>query len=157
MFLKSPAFADGGSIPRRYTCQGEEISPPLTWGDAPEDAESLVLFMYDVDVPSPSLRLSTIDHWIVYNIPPTLEGLPEAVPDEERLDVGATQGRRWGGRTGYMGPCPLTGAHEYMFELHAVDRMLDVEPSRATRKTLRREMRGHTLAEALYRGTYRKE
>lgn len=143
-------------MPRKYTSQGEEVSPEIEGHELPEGTESLVLFMYDVSIPADWLRLSTIDHWVVYNIPPTLDGLPEGLPEEQVLENGGLQGTRWGNRTGYMGPSPLTGTHLYVFELNALDKMLDVAPENATRKSLTAVMEGSVLAKAVYAGKYKK-
>ena len=143
-------------MPRKYTSQGEEVSPEIEWHELPEGTESLVLFMYDVSIPADWLRLSTIDHWVVYNIPPTLDGLHEELPEEHVLENGGLQGTRWGNRTGYMGPSPLTGTHLYVFELNALDKMLDVAPENATRKSLTAIMEGSVLDKAVYAGKYKK-
>lgn len=143
-------------MPRKYTVQGEEVSPEIEWLELPEETESLVLFMYDVSIPADWLRLGTIDHWVVYNIPPELGGLPEGLPEEHVLENGAKQGTRWGNRTGYMGPNPLTGTHLYVFELYALDKILDVAPEEATRKTLTTSMEGSVLDKAVYAGKYKK-
>ena len=156
MILQLPGFPDGGIMPRKYTAQGEEASPEVEWLELPEETESLVLFMYDVSVPADWLRLGTIDHWVVYNIPPELTGLPEGLPEIHELENGAQQGTRWGRRTGYMGPDPLTGTHLYVFELYALDKMLDVSPVEATRKKLTEVMTGSVLEKAVYAGKYKK-
>jgi Raf kinase inhibitor-like YbhB/YbcL family protein len=156
MILQLPGFPDGGTMPRKYTAQGDEVSPELEWMELPEGTESLVLFMYDVSIPADWLRLGTIDHWVVYNIPPALGGLPEGLPEQYTLENGALQGKRWGRRTGYMGPDPLTGTHLYVFELYSLDKMLDVAPEEATRKSLTEAMKGFVLDKAVYAGKYRK-
>jgi len=156
MILQLPGFPDGSMMPRKYTAQGEEVSPEIEWHELPEGTESLVLFMFDVSIPADWLRLSTIDHWVVYNIPPTLDGLPEGLPEEHVLENGGLQGTRWGKRTGYMGPSPLTGTHLYVFELNALDKILDVAPENATRKSLTAVMEGSVLGKAVYAGKYKK-
>lgn len=143
-------------MPQKYTAQGEEVSPEVEWLLVLEEAQSLVLFMYDMSIPMNWLRLSTIDHWIVYNIPPELDGLPEGLPAKHQLDNGALQGTRWGKQTGYMGPNPLTGTHLYVFELYSLDKMLDVIPEEATRKRLIEAMKGSVLETAVHAGTYKK-
>jgi hypothetical protein len=143
-------------MPRKYTAQGDEVSPEIEWLELPEGTESLVLFMYDVSIPADWPRLTTIDHWVVYNIPPKLGGLPEGLPEEHILKNGAKQGTRWGGRTGYMGPNPLTGTHLYVFELYALDKTLDIEPAEATRHSLTAAMKDMVLDKAVYAGKYKK-
>jgi Raf kinase inhibitor-like YbhB/YbcL family protein len=156
MILQLPGFPDGGTMPRKFTAQGEEVSPEVEWLELPEDTASLVLFMYDVSVPADWLRLGTIDHWVVYNILPELTGLREGLPEVHELENGALQGTRWGRRTGYMGPDPLTGTHLYVFELYALDKMLDVPPVEATRKKLTEVMTGSVMEKAVYAGKYKK-
>lgn len=143
-------------MPRRYSCQGDENSPEVEWMELPDNTKSLVLYMYDVSVPTDFLRLTTIDHWVVYNIPPEINGLPEGVPEKERLENGAMQGLRWGGRTGYMGPCPLTGTHLYVFELYALNNILDIRPQDATRKKITELIHSLVVDKSVYAGKYRK-
>ena len=143
-------------MPRKYTAQGEEVSPEIEWLELPEETMSLVLFMYDVSIPADWLRLGTIDHWIVYNIFPEQNGLPEGLPEERHLPNGVLQGARWGGRAGYMGPDPLSGTHLYVFELYALDKVLDLEPEKATRKQVSEAMAGSVLDKAVYAGKYKK-
>jgi Raf kinase inhibitor-like YbhB/YbcL family protein len=156
MILQIPGFPDGGTMPRKYTTQGAEISPEIEWLELPEETMSLVLFMYDVSVPTNWLRFGTIDHWVVYNIPPELTRLPEGLTEVYELENGAFQGVRWGRRTGYMGPNPLTGTHLYVFELYALDKELNVAPIEATRKKLTMAMAGSVLEKAVYAGKYKK-
>jgi Raf kinase inhibitor-like YbhB/YbcL family protein len=156
MILQLPGFPDGGNMPRKYTCQGDEASPELIWMELPEGTASLVLFMYDVSVPADWLRLTTIDHWVVYNISPNLTGLAEDVPDEQMLENGVLQGKRFGNKTGYMGPCPLFGTHLYVFELYALDKILDMEPVIATRRKLIQIMETSILDKTVYAGKYKK-
>ncbi|MBD3170862.1 YbhB/YbcL family Raf kinase inhibitor-like protein [Candidatus Bathyarchaeota archaeon] len=156
MILQLPGFPDGGNMPRKYSCQGDEVSPELIWMDLPEEIKSLVLFMYDVSIPADWLRLTTIDHWVVYNIPTNLRGLPENVPDEQRLENGALQGKRLRNKTGYMGPCPLFGTHLYVFELYALNKMLEMEPENATRTKLTHTMKTKIIDKTVYAGKYRK-
>ena len=143
-------------MPRRYTCQGEEVSPEIEWLELPSGTESLVLFMYDVSIPMDFLRLTTIDHWIVYNIPPDINGLREGVPEEEILENGGIQGIRWGGKRSYMGACPLSGTHQYVFELYALNKMLEIDPNKATRKKIKDCMQDIVIEKSVYLGKYRK-
>lgn len=143
-------------MPRKYTCQGDEVSPELIWMELPEGTKSLVLFMYDVSIPTDWLRLTTIDHWVVYNIPPNLMGLPENVPDEQRLENEVLQGKRYMNKIGYMGPCPLFGTHLYVFKLYALNKMLEIEPENATRAKLTQTMKTKIIDKTVYAGKYRK-
>ena len=141
---------------RKYTAQGDEVSPEVEWLELPEGTMSLVLFMYDMSVPVDWFRVGTIDHWIVYNIPPELTRLPEGLPDVHELENGALQGMRWGRRTGYMGPNPLTGTHFYVFELYALDKKLNVSPVEATRMRLTEAIVGSVLDKAVFAEKYKK-
>lgn len=127
--LTSSAFETTGQIPARYTCEGEDISPPLKWNFVPSDAQSLVLICDDPDAPS-----GTFSHWVLYDIPADVEELPPSVPPEPSLEWGAQQGRNDFGNIGYGGPCPPHGStHEYYFRLYALNEELDLPPG-ATRE-----------------------
>lgn len=152
LVLKSDAFSDGGAMPRRLTCEGEDRSPPLAWDALPEGTESLVLIVDDPDAPDPSAPRMVWDHWILYNLPPDLAGLPEAVPQDD-LPPGCGQGLNSWGRTGYGGPCPPIGRHRYFFKLYALDTELP-DLGQPTKVQLLQAMEGHVLAEAVLKGTY---
>lgn len=148
--LTSAAFREGEAIPSQYTCDGEDLSPPLAWTPAPDGTKSLALISDDPDAP-----MGTWVHWVVYNIPPVLQQLPEAFPaDPERAD-GTRQGATDFGRIGYGGPCPPSGTHRYFFKLYALDTVLTLPPG-ATKRALERAMQGHILAETQLMGTYRR-
>nr|HPQ61182.1 YbhB/YbcL family Raf kinase inhibitor-like protein [Syntrophales bacterium] len=112
MILKSPAFEEGGMIPDRHTCDGENISPPLEWEGAPEGVKSYALLCEDPDAP-----MGSWVHWVVYDIPPSIAKLPEQVPSEAVLVNGGRQGTNDFYRMGYGGPCPPSGTHRYFFRL----------------------------------------
>lgn len=156
VILQLPGFPDGGLMPRKYSCQGEEMSPEVEWMEMPKVTKSLVLFMYDVSVPMDFLRLFTIDHWVVYNIPPEVDGFPEGVSEEIIIEKGARQGLRWGGRRNYMGPCPLAGTHLYVFELYSLKKMLDLKASDEFRKKINEKMQSLIIEKSVYSGKYRK-
>lgn len=147
--LSSPAFEPEGAIPRKFTCDGEDISPPLEWEGVPNDAESLALILDDPDAPR-----GTWVHWVVYNLEPGLTGLPEgAVARADGRPMGV-QGRNDFRRNNYGGPCPPSGpAHRYFFKLYALDTVLDLEAG-ATKAELEAAMQGHTLAQGQLMGTY---
>ena len=148
--LRSPVFAQGQPIPQRYTCDGEDVSPPLAWEGAPQ-AASYVLIMDDPDAP-----IGTFTHWILYNIPGQVTSLPEGLTKEGRLSQGMLQGRNDFGRLGYGGPCPPRGpAHRYYFRLYALDAPLDLPPG-ANKAQVLKAMEGHILAWAELMGTYRR-
>jgi hypothetical protein len=150
ILLTSHAFIEGAMIPRRFTCDGENISPPLVWTGVPSGARSLVLICDDPDAPA-----GTWDHWVVYNIPPAVTGLQEAVPGKTVLDNGAVHGSNSWGRIGYGGPCPPGGTHRYFFKLFALDTLLDLK-SGATTSQLLEAMQGHILAQGQLMGRYQR-
>jgi len=149
--LTSSAFEEGGPIPTKFTCDGEDVSPSLEWTDVPERTASLALICDDPDAP-----VGTWVHWVLYDLPPDTTGLEESVPTSERIEGLATQGRNDFKRTGYGGPCPPPGKpHRYFFKLYALDSRLDLKPG-ATKKELEKAMKGHILAEGRLMGTYRR-
>ena len=146
--LKSPAFEEGGMIPRNYTCDGKDVSPPLTWEGVPEGTKSLALICDDPDAP-----IGTWVHWVLYNLPPKTTELAEAIPLEPVLPNGAKQGKNDWRKFGYGGPCPPGGTHRYYFKIYALDTMLDLEAG-ATKKDLLKAMEGHILAQGQLMGKY---
>ena len=147
--ITSPAFTSGLPIPARYSCDGDNISPALQWTEPPAGTQSLVLIMDDPDAPS-----GTWTHWVIFNLPPTLRGLPEAVPNNSKLDDGSLQGITSAGTNGYHGPCPPSGTHRYFFKLYALDAILSVD-YRAMKDDVLRAMENHILANAELMGTYK--
>lgn len=142
--LTSPAFAAGQPIPTRYTCDGKDVSPPLRWSDPPPGTQSLALIMDDPDAP-----VGVWDHWLLFNLPPSIRDLPEkAAPP-----AGALDGKNSWGRTGYGGPCPPGGTHRYFFKLYALDTLLNLKAG-AGKSELLKAMEGHILAQAELMGTY---
>lgn len=152
--VNSPAFDNGGVIPSKYTCDGENVSPGIAWEGVPEGTRSLIIIMEDHDIPMPWLRLFTWVHWIVYNIPPDMGSLPEAIPAGETLESGAQQGRTSYRRSSYGGPAPLSGTHQYYFKVYAVDTILALTPKDATKKRILKAIKGHILAEGILIGRY---
>ena len=144
-------------MPARYTCQGEDASPPIAWEGAPAGTQSFLLIAEDRDVPFPFLHLFTWVHWIVYNIPPQVQALPAALPHDETLENGAQQGWTSFRRAGYGGPCPPVGTHRYYFTLYALDTALDLAPRAATKRKLMGAIQGHVLAQGELMGRYKKE
>jgi Raf kinase inhibitor-like YbhB/YbcL family protein len=152
--ITSTAFLDGGEIPTRYTCQGEDISPPLDWRGVPDNARSLVLIVDDPDAPDPKAPRMTWVHWVLFNLSPDTPGLQEgAGPDE--LPAGTGQGTNSWNRTGYGGPCPPVGRHRYFHKLYALDTVLDLS-GKPTNKVLEAAMQGHIIGQAELIGTYQK-
>ena len=148
--LTSTAFEEGGMIPSQYTCDGQNVSPPLAWSGVPEGTKTLALIADDPDAPR-----GTWVHWVVYQIPATERGLPENVPARETLDSGARQGKNDFKNTAYGGPCPPSGTHRYFFKLYALDSSLDLHPG-ATKDQLLKAAEGHVLAQGQLIGRYQR-
>ena len=152
--LTSAGFKDGAAIPAQFTCDGANESPPLTWGDAPDNTASYALIIEDPDAPG-----GTYIHWVLYDIPATTHALPQGLPKDPTLSTpsGAKQGRTSFKTVGYGGPCPPKGpAHHYHFTLVALDKTLGLEPG-ATRDRVVDAMRGHELARGELVGTYARK
>ncbi len=149
--LRSSAFEDGGAIPVHHTCQGQDVSPPIAWMGVPPEARSLAVICDDPDAP-----VGTWVHWVLYDISPSLGGLPEGVPTTDITPFGAKQGLNDFRRLGYGGPCPPPGGpHRYFFKLYALDIETSL-PAGATKGDLLKAMEGHVLAEGQVMGTYRR-
>jgi len=154
MLLTSEVFEHNHDIPDLYTCDGRDISPPLAWENVPNAAKSLALIVYDPDAPDPKAPKMTWVHWVLYNLPPDVDVLPQGVI-ADNLPDGALEGLNDWHRPGYGGPCPPIGKHRYFFKLYALDQVLpDLEtPSKAA---LEKEMAGHIIAESELIGTYKR-
>ena len=152
--LRSPAFTDGSEIPAQYTCEGEDMSPPLEWSGVPAGTRSLVLIVDDPDAPDPAAPRMTWVHWVLYNLPPDATGLPEAVASRA-LPAGTGEGLNDWKRTGYGGPCPPIGRHRYFHKLYALDTSL-AGLSRPTKAQIESAMQGHVIERAELVGTYQK-
>ncbi len=147
MKISSKAFEDHQPIPPKYTCDGDDTSPPLTFRDVPNNAKSLALIMDDPDVP-PSVRADrNWDHWIVWNIPPVVREIEEGTTPK------GTTGRNSWGKNAYGGPAPPDREHRYFFKLYALDQLLDL-PSSAGKPELQKEMEGHVVGQAQLVGRY---
>jgi hypothetical protein len=150
--LTSRAFPHQGEIPRQYTCDGKDLSPPLEWSGLAAGTRSLALIVDDPDAPDPKAPKMTWVHWVLYNIPPETAALKEAVRE---LPKGALEGSNDWGRTGYGGPCPPIGRHRYFHKLYALDAVLP-DLGRPGKAALEKAMKGHVLAEAQLVGTYQR-
>lgn len=152
MNLTSSAFAQNGAIPKKYTCDGGDTSPPLTWSDVPAGAKSLALIIDDPDAPDPAAPRMTWVHWVLYNLPPSSGGLAEGL---KNLPSGTAEGTNDWQRTGYGGPCPPVGRHRYFHKLYALDTVLQglKKPNKAA---LEKAMQGHIVARAELIGTYQR-
>lgn len=152
MELRTSAFHPGGEFPAKFTCDGSDVSPPLSWTTPPDGTQSFALVMEDPDAPG-----GTWVHWILYDLPSGERALPEQVSPERTLPSGTRQGRNDFRKIGYGGPCPPPGAaHRYYFRLYALDTTLELRAN-ATRAEVDRAMRGHILARAELMGRYRRE
>ena len=154
LILKSTAFENGTDIPDQYTCQGDDISPPLSWENTPGTATSLVLIVDDPDAPDPKAPKMTWVHWLLYNIPPDTNGLAEHMT-RDKLPAGTKEGLNDWKRTGYGGPCPPIGRHRYFFKLYALDTVLDVQ-NNPTKANLEEAMQGHIIAQTELLGTFQQ-
>lgn len=143
--VSSPAFADGAAIAAKYTCDSENVNPPLVVANVPVAAKSLALIVDDPDAPG-----GMWVHWVAWNIPPQTREIREG-----GLPAGAVQGTNGWRRNHYGGPCPPSGKHRYFFKFYALDTTLDLQPS-ATKADLERVMQGHILADGQLLGTYEK-
>jgi Raf kinase inhibitor-like YbhB/YbcL family protein len=150
MQITSTVFKEGSMITAKYTCDGQDISPPLEWKDVPPGTKSFALIMDDPDAPA-----GTWVHWIIFNIPPDVTKLDENVRPETAFKNGMKQGENSWPRIGYGGPCPPSGTHRYYFKLYALDIGLNLKPG-ATKAELIQAMRGHILSEAQLMGKYRR-
>lgn len=148
--LTSSAFQPEGSIPAKYTCQGEDTSPPLRWSDPPVETASFALIVDDPDAP-----MGTWVHCVLYNLPGDVRELAESTLSDANLPDGSRQGNNSWGRTGYGGPCPPSGTHRYFFKLYALDAELDLVEG-ATKEQLLQAMEGHILAQTELMGLYSK-
>ena len=152
MKLTSPSFKKQQDIPKKFTCDGEDISPELTWSGAPEGTKSFALVVDDPDAPDPSNPKMIWVHWVLYNIPATTDFLPEGI-SKENLPGGTLDGLNDWKRTGYGGPCPPIGKHRYFHKLYALDIELP-DLKRPTKDELINAMEGHILAQEELIGLY---
>ena len=146
--VEIPAFRKGARIPVDYTCDGRNISPEIRWSGAPEETKSFAIYMFDPDA-------GDFVHWLVYNIPASLEGLPEDLPKMAELEGGIRQGKNSFGGTGYGGPCPPKGRppHRYVFRVYALGSTLELMPA-ASREAFLTAIEEHILAVGEYQGLY---
>jgi Raf kinase inhibitor-like YbhB/YbcL family protein len=154
LVLNSTAFAPNASIPKVYTCEGKDLSPPLAWSGAPDGTKSFVLIVDDPDAPDPKAPKLTWVHWVIYNIPATAMSLAE---DEKKQGVpkGTLPGLNDWKKTGYGGPCPPIGRHRYFHKLYALDTVLP-DLKQPIKAQVLDAMKGHVLAETQLIGTYQK-
>ncbi len=149
--VSAVAFSEGAAIPARFTCKGPDISPALGWRDLPGGTKSIALICDDPDAP-----MGTWVHWVLYNLPASVSGLPENVPATSATTSGALQGTNSWGNIGYGGPCPPPGKpHRYFFKVYALNEMLPLKAG-ATKDQVFAQMKGHVLAQGQMMGTFRR-
>jgi Raf kinase inhibitor-like YbhB/YbcL family protein len=152
MQITSSAFQHDSEIPRQYTCDGADRSPPLSWSDLPAGTETLVLIVDDPDAPDPEAPKMTWVHWVLLNLPAATSRLPEGIT---ALPAGTIRGLNDWKQTGYRGPCPPIGRHRYFHKLYALDKRLNLRGS-PTKSDVMQAMQGHVLGEAVLMGTYQR-
>ena len=147
--ISSSSFSAGGDIAKKFTCDGADLSPELSWAGAPPGTQSFTVIADDPDAP-----VGTWTHWVLYDLPASITSLPEDVSKLEQLPNGARQGRNDFRKIGYGGPCPPPGKpHRYFFKIYALDRMLRLKPG-ASKKDIEHAMQGHVLAQSVIMGTF---
>lgn len=152
MQLKSKAFSEGAGIPKKYSCEGVNVSPPLSWRDFPAETKSFALIVDDPDAPDPKEPIRTFVHWILYNIPARVTSLEEGI---QNLPTGTQTGVNDWKKPAFNGPCPSIGRHRYFHKLYALDTQLE-NLHHPTKAELEAAMKGHVLAKAELIGTYIK-
>ena len=149
--VTSTSFQSGGEIARKFTCDGEDLSPQISWNGAPAGTQAFVLIADDPDAPA-----GTWTHWVVYDVPASSTSLNEGLPKLEQLPDGSKQGRNDFRKVGYNGPCPPAGKpHRYFFKVYALNRKLNIKAG-AARSEVEKAMSGHVQAEGEYMGTYQR-
>lgn len=152
--LTSPAFDHQGAMPLDLSCEGKGGSPPLAWSNVPQGTRSFVLLAVDPDIPSSRLRLMEFVHWVLYDLPGQTRSLPAQVSLQALADWGALMGRNGYGQRQYVAPCPISGAHRYVYRLYALD-VEDLDPQQDGKAGVLRAMQGHVLAYGELTGVYR--
>lgn len=152
MRLTSPTFQEGAFIPSRYSCEGENISPELSWQEAPKAAASFALICHDPDAP----REHGFTHWLLFNILPKVDHIPENVPKQAQVSDLGLQGMNDAGAIGYTGPCPPSGTHRYYFRLYALKKELNLSPG-ASARDVEAALENNVIEQTELMGTYAKE
>lgn len=155
MKVTSPAFENQGEIPKKYTCDGEDIAPALAWSSVPEGTKSFALVIDDPDAPDPASPRMTWVHWVMYNIPAATHSLPEGAKESD-LPKGTLHGLNDWKKTGYGGPCPPIGKHRYFHKFYALDIVLP-DLKQPTKAQLEKAMEGHILSKGELVGLYQRK
>ena len=149
--ISSPSLSNGGKIPTKFTCDGSDVSPALSWTTPPPGTQSFTLIADDPDAP-----VGSGTHWVLFDLPTHASALPDGVSKVDEVSGGGRQGRNDFRKIGYGGPCPPPGKpHRYFFKLYALDRMLNLKPG-ASKRDVEQAMQGHILGEAKLMGTYQR-
>jgi Raf kinase inhibitor-like YbhB/YbcL family protein len=149
--ITSTSFQSGGDIPKKFTCDGADVSPELSWTNPPAGAQSFAVLSDDPDAP-----VGNWNHWVLFDLPPATSNLPEGVAKMDELPGGGRQGRNDFRKIGYGGPCPPPGKpHRYYFRLFALDKVLNLNPG-STKPEVEQAMQGHILGQAEWMGKYRR-
>ncbi len=154
--VRSSAFGEKEMIPSIHTCDGENISPDLSWSGAPAGVAGYLVLMEDPDIPIPRFIVPAWVHWIVYNIPPETVSLPEAFSADAAIAGGPKPGVNSYRKMRYDGPCPPFGTHRYIFKVYALDKVLDLLPNKASKKAILKQIEGHVLASGELTGLYKR-
>ena len=152
--LTSPAFEHQGAMPIELSCEAGGRSPPLTWSNVPEGTRSFVLIAVDPDIPSSRVRVMEFVHWVLYDLPAEARELPAQVSLQELAQFGALMGRNGYGQRQYVAPCPVSGAHHYVYRLYALD-VEELQPRQDGKAGVLRAMEGHFLGYGELVGVYR--
>ncbi len=149
--ISSTDFQNGADIPKPFTCDGDDISPELSWTNPPEKTRTFVLIADDPDAP-----VGIFTHWVLFNVPAEIRSLPQNISKTPELPDGSRQGKNGFGKIGYGGPCPPPGKpHRYFFKLYALDTKLDLNAG-ASKQDVERAIQGHVLAHAELMGKYHR-
>lgn len=152
MRLMSSSFQNQGSIPRQFTCEGENISPEFYWEETPLETKSFVLILHDPDAPG----ANGFTHWLLYNIPPTVTHVREDLPQNAPVADSGLQGKNDSGKLGYTGPCPPSGTHRYFARLYALRQQLQLDPGATTTQEVQLALQGKVIGQTELVATYGK-
>ena len=155
--ISSNSFENRQPIPIKHACDGQDISPHISWENGPQGTKSFIILAYDKDIPFKGLSLFTWIHWLVYNIPPDISELEEGFPNNKVFENGIKQGITTFKKPGYGGPCPPFGIHRYFFKVFALDKKIDLGPEATTWKKIKKEIKGHILADGEMFGVYSRK
>lgn len=154
--VTSTSFPPNGSMPAKYTCEGDDVSPSLEWSDPPPATKSIAVIVDDPDAPDPAAPKKVFVHWVLYDIPPSTKQIPEGAKSAASVGGGARDGKNDFGQAGWRGPCPPKGRHRYFHKVYALDTVFP-DLGQPTKAELEKAMSGHVLAKGERIGTYEKQ